>query len=196
MRAGAVVVATNTPFHLRVALHSKQAPYRTYAVALRIPSGAVPNALYWDTCDPYHYVRLQTDPNGAVTLIVGGEDQRTGTADDADARYRRLEAWTTERFPMAGEVLHRWSGQVYEPFDLLGFIGRDPTGASNVYLCTGDSGHGMTHGALAGVLISDLIAGRENAWEKIYSPSRKRLAAASEYVRDNLEVVEEYGKWL
>lgn len=196
VRAGAVVVATNTPFHVRLAIHSKQAPYRTYAIALRIASGVVPDALYWDMCDPYHYVRLQPDASGAMTLIVGGEDQRTGTHDDADARYQRLEAWTRQRFPMAGEVLFRWSGQVYEPFDHLAFIGRDPTGARNVYLCTGDSGHGMTHGALAGVLIADLIAGRENPWETIYDPARKRLRAATEYVRDNAEVVQEYAQWL
>jgi glycine/D-amino acid oxidase-like deaminating enzyme/nitrite reductase/ring-hydroxylating ferredoxin subunit len=196
IRAEAVVVATNTPFHLRVALHSKQAPYRTYAVAFRIPMGAVADALYWDTCDPYHYVRLQPDASGAAYLIVGGEDQRTGTADDAEQRYARLQEWTHQRFPLVGEVVFRWSGQVYEPFDLLAFIGRDPTGERNVYLCTGDSGHGMTHGALAGILIADLIAGRQNPWEKIYDPSRKRIRAASEYVRDNLEVAEEYAKWL
>ena len=196
VRAGSVVVATNTPFHLRTAIHSKQVPYRTYAVALRVPSGAVQDALYWDTCDPYHYVRLQPETGGAATLIVGGEDQRTGTADDADTRYRRLEAWTRRRFPMAGEVLFRWSGQVYEPFDHLAFIGRDPTGERNVYLCTGDSGQGMTHGTLAGILIADIMAGRENPWEKIYDPSRKRLRAASEYVRDNLEVAAEYARWL
>jgi glycine/D-amino acid oxidase-like deaminating enzyme/nitrite reductase/ring-hydroxylating ferredoxin subunit len=196
VRARAVVVATNTPFHLRAAIHSKQAPYRTYAIALRIPNGAVQDALYWDTCDPYHYVRLQPDASGAASLIVGGEDQRTGTADDADARYRRLEEWARQRFPMTGEVLFRWSGQVYEPFDHLAFIGRDPTGVRNVYLSTGDSGHGMTHGALAGILIPDLIAGRENPWAKIYDPRRKRIRAASEYVRDNLEVAEEYAKWL
>ena len=196
VRAGAVVVATNTPFHLRTAVHSKQVPYRTYAVALRIARGAAQDALYWDTCDPYHYVRLQPEASGSAALIVGGEDQRTGTADDASIRYRHLEAWARQRFPTAGDVIYRWSGQVYEPFDHLAFIGRDPTGERNVYLCTGDSGHGMTHGALAGILIADLIAGRENPWEKLYDPSRKRLRAASEYVRDNLEVAAEYARWL
>ncbi|HMJ51409.1 MAG TPA: FAD-dependent oxidoreductase [Polyangiaceae bacterium] len=196
VRASAVVVATNSPFHLRVAIHSKQAPYRTYAIALRIRSGAVPDALYWDTLDPYHYVRVEPDAHGLASLIVGGEDQRTGTADDAVLRYQRLEAWARERFPTAGEVLFRWSGQVLEPFDHLALIGRDPTGERNVYLCTGDSGHGMTHGALAGVLIADLVAGRENPWESIYDPARKRIRAAREYVRDNLEVVEEYAQWL
>jgi len=97
---------------------------------------------------------------------------------------------------MASEVLFQWSGQVLEPFDHLAFIGRDPSGERNVYLCTGDSGHGMTHGALAGVLIADLIAGRENPWEAIYDPARKRMRAAREYVRDNLEVVEEYAQRL
>jgi glycine/D-amino acid oxidase-like deaminating enzyme/nitrite reductase/ring-hydroxylating ferredoxin subunit len=198
VRAGAVVVATNSPIHLRTAIHSKQAPYRTYAVTLRVPSGAVFDALYWDTCDPYHYVRLEPDgePTGLSSLIVGGEDHRTASADDAPERYQRLEQWARERFPMAGEVVFRWSGQVLEPFDHLAFIGRDPTGERNVYLSTGDSGHGMTHGTVAGLLLTDLVLGRENPWESIYDPSRKRIRAAREYVRDNLEVAAEYAKWL
>ena len=196
VRAGAVVVASNSPFHLRTALHSKQAPYRSYVVALRIPTGAVRDALYWDTCDPYHYVRLEPDAAGFDHLITGGEDHRTAAADDAAERYRRLEEWTRDRFPLAGEVTCRWSGQVYEPFDMLAFIGRDPTGEQNVYLCTGDSGHGMTHGTIAGLLIRDLVLGRENPWERIYDPSHKRIRAATEYVRDNLEVAAEYARWL
>jgi glycine/D-amino acid oxidase-like deaminating enzyme/nitrite reductase/ring-hydroxylating ferredoxin subunit len=196
VHAEAVIVATNSPFHLRLSLHSKQAPYRTYAIALTLPSGSVVDALYWDTCDPYHYVRLEAGVSGCDLLIVGGEDQRTATTDDADIRYRRLECWARERFPRAGEVAYRWSGQVLEPFDHLAFIGADPTGERNIYLATGDSGHGLTHGALAGMLLADLIAGRNNPWKEIYDPARKTVRAAGEYVRDNLEVAAEYTKWL
>jgi glycine/D-amino acid oxidase-like deaminating enzyme len=54
VRAGAAVVATNSPINDWVDVHTKQAPYRTYAIAGRAPRGAVPDALYWDTLDPYH----------------------------------------------------------------------------------------------------------------------------------------------
>src|SRR5205085_2353868 len=107
-----------------VAIHTKQAAYRTYVIGMYIPKGSVTKALYWDTPDPYHYVRLQ-DVGKHDVLIVGGEDHKAGQADDADERFHRLEAWTRERFSTAGEVEFRWSGQVMEPIDSLAFIGRN-----------------------------------------------------------------------
>jgi glycine/D-amino acid oxidase-like deaminating enzyme/nitrite reductase/ring-hydroxylating ferredoxin subunit len=191
--ARAVVVATNTPVNDRVAIHTKQAPYRSYVIAARVPAGSVPHVLLWDTPDPYHYVRLQrASPDPAHNfLIVGGEDHKTGQADDHERRFGALEAWARERFPMIAEVPLRWSGQVMEPVDGLAFIGRNP-GEDNVYVATGDSGNGMTHGAIAGMLLCDLILGRGNAWATLYEPSRKTLRAAPEFARENLNVVGQY----
>jgi glycine/D-amino acid oxidase-like deaminating enzyme/nitrite reductase/ring-hydroxylating ferredoxin subunit len=189
--AAAVVVATNSPVNDRVRVHSKQAPFRTYVIGLRVPSGSIPWALYWDTLDPYHYVRLASGPDGDDVLVVGGEDHRTGEASDAAAveeRWARLERWARERFPTAGALEHRWSGQVMEPFDGVAFIGRNPLDARNVLIATGDSGQGMTHGTIAGILLSEMLQGRPHAWEQLYDPSRKTLRALGEYVRDNLEV--------
>jgi glycine/D-amino acid oxidase-like deaminating enzyme len=107
--SGAIVVATNTPVSDWVGIHTKQSAYRTYVIGVRIPSGSVTRALYWDTADPYHYVRLQDAARDEV-LIVGGEDHKTGQADDAEERFDRLEAWTRARFPTAGEVGFHWSG--------------------------------------------------------------------------------------
>lgn len=194
--ADAVVVATNTPFNDRLVMHTKQAPYRTFVVALAVARGSLPDQLWWDTGDPYHYVRLQ--PQGAEDLlIVGGEDHKTGQADDADERFARLERWARERFAMAGALRFRWSGQVMEPVDYLGFIGRNPLDES-VYICTGDSGHGMTHGTIAGMLLPDLVAGRPNAWAALYDPARKTVQgeAAREFARENVNVALQYGDWL
>ncbi|HEX8560254.1 MAG TPA: FAD-dependent oxidoreductase [Pyrinomonadaceae bacterium] len=195
--AGAVVVATNTPVNDVVAIHTKQAPYRTYVVGARVARGSVPRALLWDTEDPYHYVRLQSvaegEGGGHDVLIVGGEDHKTGQAEDFDERFRRLEEWTRERFPAAESFDYHWSGQVMEPADGLGFIGRNPGDAPNVYIATGDSGNGMTHGTIAGMLLRDLILGRENAWETVYDPSRKSmLRAGGEYAKENLNVAAQY----
>ena len=193
----AVVVATNSPINDRVVIHTKQSPYRTYVVGFRVQRGVIPKALYWDTLDPYHYARLTegNSPDHEV-LIVGGEDHRTGQANDADERYRRLEQWTRERFPV-GEVEFRWSGQVMEPVDGLAFIGRNPLDRDNVYIATGDSGQGMTHGTLAGIIITDLILGRENPWARLYEPARSSgVRDLSEFVKDGANMALQYAKWL
>jgi glycine/D-amino acid oxidase-like deaminating enzyme/nitrite reductase/ring-hydroxylating ferredoxin subunit len=206
--AGAVMVATNSPISDRLAIHSKQEPNRTYVVAFAVPRGAVGRALYWDDGEPYHYVRTQPieedgkrrlglDLAGEMDLlIVGGEDHRTGAPTEGAQRFSRLESWTREHVPAAGPVVARWSGQVYEPVDFLAFIGEDPEQGSNVFLATGDSGQGMTHGALAGMLIRDLILGRDNPFADLYDPSRKTLSAAGEFARTNLDVARSYGEWL
>jgi glycine/D-amino acid oxidase-like deaminating enzyme/nitrite reductase/ring-hydroxylating ferredoxin subunit len=180
-----VVCATNTPVIDWLVIHSKQAAYRTFAIGARI-TGNIPLALYWDTADPYHYVRLSDD-----ILIVGGEDHKTGQADDGAERVARLESWTRERFPV-GPAEFKWSGQVMEPVDGLAYIGRNPADKGHVFVATGDSGHGMTHGTIAGMLITDLILGRPNEWERLYDPSRKSLKSTGEYARENLNVVKQY----
>lgn len=198
VRAGAIVVATNVPVTDRLALHTKQAPYLTYAIAARLDA-AVPDALWWDTGDPYLYVRLQEPARGegdAGWVIVGGEDHHSGDeGGTGEERWRRLEAWAREHFPVR-EVEYRWSGQVMEPIDGLAFIGRDPGSDDNVYVVTGDSGHGMTHGTIAGMLLTDLVLGRENPWAKLYEPTRRTLRAASTFVRANMHVARHYGEWI
>ncbi|MBC5991495.1 FAD-dependent oxidoreductase [Pontibacter cellulosilyticus] len=189
--ANHLVVATNTPVNDMVTMHTKQAPYRTYAIGIAVPKGAVPDALYWDMEDSYHYIRLQgAEERGAATdlLIVGGEDHKTGHDDHPEKHFYALERWARLKFPMAEEVEFRWSGQVYEPVDKLAFIGRNPGDSKNVYIATGDSGHGMTHGTIAGMLITDLIMGRKNEWEKIYDPSRISLKSAGTFIKENADV--------
>ena len=192
-----VVIATNTPVNDRFEMHTKQAPYRTYVIAAHVPRGAVAPALYWDTEDPYHYVRLKDGPIAGDgerdLLIVGGEDHKTGQADDMDERFRRLEAWTRERFPIEA-VVDRWSGQVQEPDDYLHYIGRNPVD-KHLYIATGDSGNGMTSGTIAGILLSELIVRGEHPWAKVYDPARKpvqSLSAVKEFVKENVNVAAQY----
>ncbi|HEV2762338.1 MAG TPA: FAD-dependent oxidoreductase, partial [Pyrinomonadaceae bacterium] len=199
--AAHVVVATNTPVNDRVSIHTKQHPYRTYVIGARVAPDSVPTFLLWDTADPYHYIRTQQirgeDPDADYdVLIVGGEDHKTGQASDFEERYRRLEDWTRERFPTVEGFEYRWSGQVMEPVDGLAFIGRNPSDADNVYVATGDSGNGMTHGTIAGILITDLIQGRKNEWESIYDPSRVPVLAPLEYAKENLNVAAQYTELL
>ena len=193
--ARAAVVATNAPIVDRFALHTKMAPYRTYAMAFSIPKGAIPDALYWDTLDPYHYVRLQPGDGRTDFLIVGGGDHKSGEADDAEVRFQALEAWTRNLIPAAQDVTHRWSGQVLDTIDYAGFIGRNP-GSNNIYVHTGDSGQGMTHGVVGAMINSALILGREAKWAEVYEPSRKTPAAIGNFLRENVTAVKNFAEYL
>jgi len=192
----AVVVATNTPINDRVMIHTKQAPYITYVIAARVPRGTVALALLWDTADPYHYVRIIPghDGNGDV-LVVGGGDHKTGQAHDGLERFDALERWVRELYPMAREVLFRWSGQVMETHDHLAFIGRNP-GEDNVYIATGDSGMGLTHGTIAGLIITDLIHGAKVPWATLYDPARITLKSAPAFTKETANMAWQYADWL
>lgn len=194
-----VVVATNAPINNRFEMPLKQAGYLTYVIGALIPRNSVAKALFWDNLKSYHYVRvaetsLENDQH--QILIIGGEDHRIGQANDADKRYAALEAWGRERFPMMKEVVYQWSGQVMEPIDSLGYIGKNPHDHENVYIATGDSGTGMTHGTIAGILLTDLIMGRNNAWQALYDPSRKVLASIAEFTKESLNTNAQYFDWL
>jgi Rieske Fe-S protein len=193
--AADVVVATNSPISDRFALHTKMAPYRTYAMALTIPRGALPDALYWDTEDPYHYVRLQPGDGKEDLLIVGGEDHKSGEADDGAQRFARLESWVRPLIPALGVITHRWSGQVLDTVDYAGFIGRDP-GSEHIYVSTGDSGQGITHGVMGAMLNAALIVDGESPWAETYAPSRKPVRAIKNYLSENVTVLKNFSEYV
>ena len=194
-----VVVATHSPVNDWMVMHTKQAAYRTYVVAFKVPIGAIPRMLLWDTEDPYHYVSVHPAGKPGAdyeVLIVGGEDHKTGQAQNTAERFTRLENWARDRFTMAGRIVYRWSGQLLEPVDGLAFIGKNPGADEHIYIVTGDSGNGITHGTIAGILLTDLITGHENPWAGIYDPSRISFRSAPEYARQNFNVAEQYSSWL
>jgi Rieske Fe-S protein len=149
--------------------------------------------LLWDAPDdlsrPYHYVRIEKGKEFDI-LIVGGEDHKTGQQHDGSQRWGKLEQWARNRFRI-DDIDFRWSGQVMEPVDSLAFIGRNP-GDENIFIATGDSGMGMTHGTIAGLLLSDLIMGRHNPWADLYDPSRKTLSAIKDFAQENINVAAQY----
>ena len=205
--ASHIVVATNTPVNDLVTMHTKQMSFRTYVIAAKIPKSNITPALWWDTGDqdskwfsaPYHYVRTEEFDESYYLLISGGEDHKTGQADDEgipeENRFDALIKWTKEHFPAMEDVVYKWSGQVLEPLDHLAFIGKNP-GDDNVYIITGDSGNGMTHGTIAGLLISDIIQGIDNPWTKIYSPKRIPVKEAGTFIEETLNMATQYADWV
>lgn len=183
----AIVLATHTPLmgNTNIAsatlFQTKLALYTSYVVAGRIPSGRVPDALFWDTADPYHYVRLDRQRDFDV-VIVGGEDHKTGQSSDTNACYDRLERTAIALVPGI-EITHRWSGQVIDTPDGLPYVGET---AARQFAATGFGGNGMTFGTLGGMMAADRVASRANPWSDLLDPGRKKIRGALwDYLTEN-----------
>jgi glycine/D-amino acid oxidase-like deaminating enzyme/nitrite reductase/ring-hydroxylating ferredoxin subunit len=189
VRCRDVVVATHSPVNDRFLLQTKLAQYRSYVVAA--VTQAPLDALYWDTGDPYHYLRSQ-QVDGRWALIVGGEDHKVGQKGDTRTPYALLRKWVRERFPGAAPPApepfpYEWSAQVVETVDGLPYVGRNPTDG-HIWVATGYAGNGMTHGTMAAMLLSDLIRGKENPWAALYDPSRLHPGASwPTWVKENVD---------
>ncbi|CAN5975373.1 unnamed protein product [Sphagnum jensenii] len=124
-------------------------------------------AQWWDTADTYHYMRIEQRQDFDV-LVVGGEDTSTGMKPrDFHDPYGNLAKWAKARWTSAEEV--------FEPANVFHIIGPEPleAGKADQYVVTGDSGQGMTESTIAGIMIKDMILGKQNSWVKAYNPQRK-----------------------
>lgn len=187
IRCRYVVLATHTPLMGKTGIVSatlfqtKLYLYTSYALGAKLPPQLVPEALFWDTADPYHYLRVDKR-RGFDYAIFGGEDHKTGQEPDTEERYARLQNKMQEWIP-AAVVDHRWSGQVVETNDGLPFIGET---AKSQFVATGFSGNGMTFGTLAAIMAVDAALGRKNPWKNLLSPHRKKLRGGTwHYLKEN-----------
>jgi glycine/D-amino acid oxidase-like deaminating enzyme/nitrite reductase/ring-hydroxylating ferredoxin subunit len=183
-----IVLATHTPLLGNAGMlgatlfQTKLALYTTYAISGRVEKGRIPDALFWDAADAYHYLRLEPQRDHDV-VIFGGEDHKTGQSADTVECFNRLEQAVTSLVG-AIEITHRWSGQVIETADGLPYIGET---APHQFAGTGYSGNGMTFGTLTGMMAADRIAGRANPWSALFNPSRKTLGALWDYLKENTD---------
>ena len=197
IRAAAALFATNSPVNDLVTIHTKQVPMRTYAIAGPVPKGSAPDALVWDSLDPYHYCRIQPLDDAEDLLIVGGEDHQSGTANDMEERFTRLESWTRDHYPSFGEAAYRWSGQVLEPVDFMPFSGLNP-GNLRTYIHSGDSGMGMTNGVAGALNFIALLTGEKARFADLFDPARKPKSgvALKEFALGQAEVVSDLAEYL
>ncbi|MGH9144254.1 MAG: FAD-dependent oxidoreductase [Vicinamibacterales bacterium] len=181
-----IVLATHTPLMGNAGLldaslfQTKLALYTSYAIAGPIAKGRVPDALFWDTTRPYHYLRVEPRRDDDL-VIFGGEDHKTGQSPDTTQCFKKLEQTLTSLVGAIG-ITHRWSGQVIETADGLPFIGET---APHQFAGTGYAGNGLTFGTLGGMMAADRLAGRTNPWSALFDPSRKTIGGLWDYLKEN-----------
>ena len=165
LRGDAVVVATHLPIRELGAYFARAEPWRSYALAVTV-DGDRPRDMYISVDSPTRSLRTAGDH-----LIVGGEGHKVGDAHDTTEHYRNLEAWAREHFAVTA-VEHAWSAQDWSAADGVPYIGRMAGHDDGVYVATAFKKWGMTHGTIAGMLVRDLVAGRDNAWLEVYDATR------------------------
>lgn len=187
-----VVYATHIPFGLN-ALHFKCAPYRSYVIGVTLPQiESYPEALIYDSKDPYHYFRTVDQPGNAKVLLIGGFDHKTGHEINTDYVFTELEAYARKYYDIK-KVVYKWSSQYYQPADGLPYIGQLPGENKHIFIATGYSGNGMIFGTLSGRIIADLILSGESRYADLFSPARvKFIAAAKNMLTENFDVAKHF----
>ncbi|RNI31951.1 FAD-dependent oxidoreductase [Rufibacter immobilis] len=192
VRAKQVIHATHTPKGIWF-LHTLLGPYREYALAVSLNS-PYPEGTFWDFHAMHHHsMRTYVNDAGEPFLLILGEPHKVGHQEDNEASFRKLEEFARERFDVKN-VEYRWAAQHYKPADSLPYIGRRDKN-SEIYVGTGYEADGLTFGTLAGMIISDLILGKENQWAEMYSPTRHNpKKAAGKFIKENVDVMAQYLK--
>jgi glycine/D-amino acid oxidase-like deaminating enzyme/nitrite reductase/ring-hydroxylating ferredoxin subunit len=183
LTASAVITATNFPFGDKGLYSARLVPHRSYVLGLQLPEPLPAGLLggMFISSEATRSVRTQPTAGGDL-LLVGGEGHRAGEGGDTAARYLRLEEWALERFG-PHRVVYRWSTQDNQTPDRVPYVGKAAPGSSNVYVATGFGGWGMTNSTVAGMLLRDLILGRDNPWAEVYDPNRLKTTGIGQVVR-------------
>jgi nitrite reductase/ring-hydroxylating ferredoxin subunit/flavin-dependent dehydrogenase len=188
IQADYIIIATHVPLMGNSGLMSasflqtKLAPHSSYVIGAKIPDNVFPEALFWDTSDPYFYLRIDQRASGDYA-IFGGLDHKTGQADNPQSRFDELEQRLKKIIPEA-RTERRWSGQVIESNDGLPYIGET---APSQFAATGFCGNGMTFGTLAAMMACDAVEGRQNPWKELFAMERKTLSSGWNYLRENFD---------
>ncbi len=195
VKADALIFATHIPPGVNV-LHFLCAPYRTYALAVKLKGDNYPDALVYDLDDPYHYFRTQ-EVDGGRYLIAGGEDHKTGHEENTHERFKCLEAYVRKYYNV-DHVAYQWSSQYFEPADGLPYIGHLPGNPVNVYVATGFGGNGMIYGTASAMILTALITTGHSEYEDLFSPARvKPVASFENLMKEGAAVTKDMiGGWL
>ncbi|HEY0678059.1 MAG TPA: FAD-dependent oxidoreductase [Chitinophagaceae bacterium] len=187
IRARHLIYATHIPPGVNL-LHFRCAPYRSYAMSVKLKGDNYPEGLAYDMYDPYHYYRTQ-EVDGELYLIAGGEDHKTAHNENTEHCFTQLESYI-RRFYDVESIVHRWSSQYFEPADGLPYIGHLPGAAQNVWVATGFGGNGMTYSHISALLFHEIFVTRESRYADLFNPNRiKPVAGFTSFVKENADVV-------
>ncbi len=182
-----VVQATHFPFYDPLGMFTTRLiPERSFVYAGLQSDIQIPG-IYINCDHPTRSIR-STSIQDQSGFLLGGEGYVVGKTKGHVNPYEELKQTATELFPQHSHVTE-WSAQDYNTMDQIPYIGRLKHKHENIFVATGFKKWGMTTSSTAALLITDLIQGRKNPDEDIYSPSRFNLTTSvPSFVKQNTHV--------
>lgn len=186
VRAKDMLIATYRPL-INKGTHFKKALYDSYVYELQIPRGRIPEGMYADMHNPYHYFRIDAHGTEEDRMIVGGEDHRRDIKIAPEKNFKALEEYVKDVLPgVAYKITYKWSSGVLEPVDGLPLIGAI---LPHIYVATAFSGNGMTYAPISALIIRDLLKHAKNPYIELYNPLRiaslkQLLYKGRDYIRE------------
>ena len=186
-----ILIATHTP----VGINSTQmftAPYRSYVVAVKLEN--CPEGHFWDVSGISPSICTHAmSQNHPELLMVAGNHHKTGQGSDLMQNFEKHEAFLRKNFNTK-DVAFQWSAQHYQSADSAPYIGLNGS-AQHTYIASGFWADGLTYGTLAGIIVGDLILGKNNPLSATYQPDRKKMMTSMPFVlKENANVLLQYLK--
>ncbi len=165
-----VIVATQEPLVAAEHLRARMRPHRRACLGALV-DGA-PDCPFDALDEAAPSVRSAPWPGGrrAVLAVASALD---GT--DVASASARAEAFLNDHFPGA-ETRWHWDRLGYEGLDGMPLVGRPPGTSGGILVAAGYARWALTHGTAAGMLLAELMAGRDDPLAALYDPGRAMAA--------------------
>lgn len=162
--ADTIIVSTHFPFiNTHGSYFLKMYQSRSFVIALN--HGDDVNGMYVDEADGGLSFR-----NYGEYLLLGGYGQRT----NGNCSFGNLEKFASINYP-GSKIEFKWAAQDCMTLDSIPYIGKYSKFTHNLYVATGFNKWGMTSSMIASKLLADLVLGKENEFEELFSPSRTMI---------------------
>ncbi len=160
-----VIVATHFPIFNKHGLYPlKMYQHRSYVLAL--DGGKQINGMYVD-----ENLKGLSFRNYGDTLLLGGGSHRTGKQGGG---FKELHDFAKRHLGPV-KIKAEWATQDCMTLDNIAYIGRYSKNTPNTFVTTGFNKWGMTTSLVAANILCDMIMGRKNEFEELFSPMRNIL---------------------
>lgn len=187
IQARDVVIATNFPIYDPKLFFARLTTGQSYVLGVKLNT-PFPAGMFYSTEPSEHSLRPHWAGTEREIVLVGGETHPTGKGGDTMERYQQLEAWARQHLPLKSIEYH-WSTHDTKTYDKVPMIGKLTSSTRHLYVATGFKGWGMSHGTLTGLLLRDMITGRDNPWSKLFNPNRFDTFASGELLASNANII-------
>lgn len=160
-----IIVATHFPFlNKHGSYFLKLYQYRSYVIAIKNTLSI--KGMYIDESDRGVSFRDYSD-----LLLLGGGGSKTGKKS---GNFNFLREFKDKYFENAKEI-YAFATQDCMSLDGVPYIGSYSKNTKNLYVATGFNKWGMTSSMVAAMILSDMIIGRKNEFQEVFSPQRNIL---------------------